>query len=59
MNVDDIQSISSIAQSLTVTFVLLMWLFSEMRARNKLSEQILDDWNDLRRERKITKSEAE
>jgi len=47
----NIADLADIARSLTVTVVLLMWLYSERAARHKLSDFILDDWNDLRHDR--------
>lgn len=49
------QALAQIGQSITVTGVLLAWVFHEARNRSKLSESILDDWNDLRRERMAQK----
>lgn len=55
MDIEQMQAIAQIGQSITVTGVLLAWVFHEARNRSKLSENILDDWNDLRRERMAQK----
>jgi hypothetical protein len=55
MDIEQMQAIAQIGQSITVTGVLLAWVFHEARNRSKLSDFILDDWNDLRRERMAQK----
>jgi len=37
--------------SLTVALVLLLWLIREIRARDKLSDEILEDYRDMKGKR--------
>jgi len=48
MDIELFGQIASIAQSVTVVTVLLAWLYREMKARDKLSDAILDDYSDLK-----------
>lgn len=54
--VEILDAVGNIAQGLTVTSLLLTWIFLERRARNILSNKILEDWDDMRRERSTKKA---
>lgn len=57
--IEILETIGKIAQSITVTGLLMTWIFLERRARMTLSNKILEDWDDLRRDReKEVKSTA-
>lgn len=49
--IEILETVGKIAQSLTVTGLLMTWIFLERRARMTLSNKILEDWDDLRRDR--------
>lgn len=59
MDLDTFQAIGQIASYVTTTTVLLAWLFREIKARDKLSDAILDDYSDLKaiRVRRIESSQ--
>jgi len=46
-----VKAISDIAQSITVTGILIYWVTVERKARKMLSEAILDDWKELKDKR--------
>jgi hypothetical protein len=51
---DDIELVRQIAettQSITTVGILIYWVYTERRSRLRLSEKILDDWEDLKRAR--------
>lgn len=48
MGIDELQAIATIAQSITTAGVLLAWVYSERKARTELSQEIIDDWKDMR-----------
>lgn len=49
--IEIMKELGNIAQGITVTSILLAWIFLERRARTQLSSKILEDWDDMRRER--------
>jgi len=49
-----IKVIGEIAQSITVTGILIYWVSVERRARKILSSEILEDWKDLKKHRPET-----
>ena len=51
MSPEQLQAIGDIANNLTVVGVLLAWLFREIQARKILSDAIMGDWNELKRDR--------
>lgn len=48
MDTDTFQAIGQIASYVTTTTVLLAWLFREVKARDRLSDEVLDDYRDLK-----------
>lgn len=51
MSPEQLQVMGDIANNLTVVAVLLAWLFREIQARKILSDAIMSDWNELKRDR--------
>jgi hypothetical protein len=51
MNLEELQLIASIAQSITTVGVLLVWVIFAEKRRIRLAEAIIDDWHDLRHEK--------
>ncbi len=51
IEIELIKAIGDIAQAVTVTSILVYWVTAERRARNILSDKLLEDWDDLRRMR--------
>lgn len=49
--IEILQAVGNIVQGITVTGLLMTWVLLERRARMKLSNKILEDWDDMRRER--------
>ena len=48
VDIESFQAIGQIASYVTTTTVLLAWLFREIKSRDKLSLEILDDYRDLK-----------
>lgn len=55
--IEILKAIGEIAQSITITGILIYWVFLERKARENLSSKILDDWDELRRDRKYQADE--
>jgi len=51
MELDVLQNIAGIAQSITVVTVLLAWLYREIKSRDKLSSEIMEDYKDMKQVR--------
>ena len=51
MDTEQLQAIGAIANNLTVVGILLAWLFREIQARKILSDAIMNDWSELKRNR--------
>ena len=48
MDIEHLNQIASIAQSVMVITVLMAWLFREIKARDSLTNEILDDYRDMK-----------
>jgi len=58
MNPDDLQTMISVASSLTTNAVLLLWLWREMKNADHARER-LEAFHDREREGRLTRGESE
>jgi len=49
--IEIVNAISSTIESVGIIGLLIWWIILERKRSNKLADEILEDWQDLRKER--------